>query len=34
MDYPHWGRIYLAVILFAILVIVALWLFSEAYTPR
>jgi hypothetical protein len=33
MEYPHWNRVYLAVILFTALVVLALWLFSNAYTP-
>lgn len=33
MGYPHWNRVYLAVVLFTVLVIVGLWLFSRAFTP-
>jgi hypothetical protein len=32
-EYAHWGRVYAAVLLFSVLTIVALWLFSTAYTP-
>lgn len=32
-DYPHWNRIYIAVILFTIVVIAAIWGFSTIFTP-
>jgi hypothetical protein len=32
-EYPHWNRVYAGVILFTIVTIVALWLFSRAFTP-
>ena len=30
-EYPHWNRVYLAVIIFMIMVIAALWLFSKTF---
>jgi hypothetical protein len=32
-EYPHWGRIYAAVIFFQIIVVIGLWLFSKAFEP-
>jgi hypothetical protein len=32
-DYPHWNRVYLAVIAFAVVTIVLLAIFSEMFTP-
>ncbi|HVK39205.1 MAG TPA: hypothetical protein VNA88_11765 [Candidatus Kapabacteria bacterium] len=32
-EFPHWNRVYAAVILFTVLTIVGLWLFSRAFTP-
>lgn len=33
-EYPHWNRVYLAVLLITFVTIVALWLFSRAFTPK
>lgn len=30
-EYPHWGRVYLAVLINTAIVITALWLFSKAF---
>lgn len=30
-DYVHWNRVYAAVISFLAILIIALWLFSQAY---
>lgn len=30
-EYPHWHRVYLAVIVVTIAVIAALWLFSKSF---
>jgi len=30
-DYPHWGRVYLAVIVFTVLVFWGLWAFARLY---
>ena len=32
-EYAHWNRVYIAVIVFTVLTIVGLWLFSKAFTP-
>ncbi len=31
--FPHWNLVYLAVVIFTIMKIVALWLFTKAYEP-
>lgn len=31
-EYPHWGRVYLIVIIYTIAIITALWLFTRAYS--
>ena len=30
-EYPHWNRVYLAVVITTIVVIAALWLFSKLF---
>ena len=30
-EYPHWGRVYAAVIVFTALTILGLWLFSRMF---
>lgn len=30
-EYPHWNRVYLAVIVVTVAVIAALWLFSKSF---
>jgi hypothetical protein len=32
-DYPHWNRVYIAVVLFTTAVIIALSIFSSIFTP-
>jgi hypothetical protein len=31
-EYPHWNRVYLAVIIYTICLIGALWLFARAFS--
>lgn len=31
-EYPHWGRIYLGVILFTVAIIIGLWFFSKIFS--
>lgn len=30
-EYPHWGRVYLGVIIYTTLLIIGLWLFSKTF---
>ncbi|MFN0109354.1 MAG: hypothetical protein ACKVZH_10920 [Blastocatellia bacterium] len=30
-EYPHWNRVYITVIVYSIVLIVALWLFSRMF---
>lgn len=30
-EYPHWGRVYVIVIIFTVIVIIGLWAFSKLY---
>lgn len=30
-EYPHWNRVYIAVLITTVIVITALWLFSQAF---
>lgn len=30
-EYPHWNRVYLAVIIFTVAIIVGLWWFSKQF---
>ncbi len=30
-EYPHWNSVYITVIVYSIVLIVALWLFSRAF---
>jgi hypothetical protein len=30
-EYPHWNRVYIAVLITTIIVIVAMWLFSKSF---
>ncbi len=30
-EYPYWGRVYLGVIIYTILLIICLWLFSKTF---
>ncbi len=30
-EYPHWNRVYIAVIITTIVVIAAMWLFSKSF---
>lgn len=30
-EYPHWGRVYVIVIVYTAAIIAALWLFSRAF---
>jgi hypothetical protein len=32
-EYPHWNRVYIAVMVFTTAVIIALWIFSSIFTP-
>ncbi len=31
LEYPHWNRVYLAVMIWTVIVIVSLWMFSRAF---
>ncbi len=31
-EYPHWNRVYIAVVVFTVVVILALWLFQFAFS--
>ncbi len=30
-EYPYWNRVYLAVVIWTVIVIVSLWMFSRAF---
>lgn len=30
-EYPHWNRVYIAVIITSVVVIVTMWLFSKSF---
>ena len=30
-EYPHWNRVYLAVVVFLVIVISSLWMFMKAF---
>jgi hypothetical protein len=30
-EYPHWNRVYIAVIIYTIALIIGLWVFSKAF---
>lgn len=30
-EYPHWNRVYIVVIIYTVVLIVALWMFSRAF---
>jgi hypothetical protein len=32
-EYPHWNRVYIAVVLFTTATIIAHWIFSTIFTP-
>jgi hypothetical protein len=33
-EYPHWNRVYITVLLFTVVVIYGIWLFSSWFTPQ
>jgi hypothetical protein len=32
-DYPHWGRVYIIVVIYTAALVVGLWLFSRLFEP-